>query len=532
MATGCGKSVLIAKLLYDIFTGYSPLRALVAVHVRELVEQNLKHLLKIWPDAPYGINSAGLGRRDWDLPIVLANVQSVWRSPNLLGVRHLVIVDECHLVPHEGDGMYRSLFDGLRIAEPDLRVCGLTATPYRLDSGRLDEGEGKIFDKVVFEYGIADGIRDGWLAPLSSKATVASIGVAGVPVRGGEFVPGALEDAADDEKVVAAAVDEVISWGRERRSWLLFCCGVRHAGHVREALAGRGISAETVTAETPGHERDEIIAAFRAGEIRALSNVNVLTTGFDVPGVDLIAMLRPTLSTGLYVQMIGRGTRPADGKKDCLILDFAGNVRRHGPVDQAEGSGRSRVSVSDAPTKTCPECKELVALAADVCSACGYEFPRPERPKHAPIADSAPIMGGPTDWLPVSDVSCNRHVKFSDPNAPHSLRVDYLCGLSEYSEYISFERMGFAREMAVRWWLSLCGRSPVPETVSEALERLSELAHVRAIRVTREGKYWRVINRPARRHDGIEINVDRWNCRLPVPDLRPVREIVDDEIRY
>jgi DNA repair protein RadD len=535
MATATGKSVLIAELLRSIAANFPDLRALDLVHVRELLEQNLEHLTRLWPDAPYGVNSAGLGRRDWDAPIVLASIQSVWRNPQRLGVRHLVIVDEAHLVPHAGEGMYRSLFSGLRLLEPDLRVAGFTATPFRLDTGRLDEGDGKIFDKVVFEYGLASGIADGWLAPLSSKATSTSIDVSNVAIHGGEFVPGALEDAADNEKVVAVAVDEIITAGEDRHKWLLFCCGVRHARHVRDVLISRGISAATVTAETPDRERDAIIAAYRAGEIRALTNVNIAIVGFDVPGVDLIAMLRPTLSTGLYVQMCGRGTRLADGKQNCLVLDFAWNVRRHGPVDQAEGSCRSKVGVGDAPTKICPRCREIVALAATQCNACGYEFlvaVRASVPKHAPVADLVPILGGPTDWLPVTETSCRRHVKFSDDGAPPSFRVDYLCGFSDYSEFISFERDGFAREMAVRWWHALCGRSPVPETVSEALERLSELAPVLAIKVTREGKWWRVIGHRLRRHDGAEIDVDRWNRWLPVPDMRPTKEIVDDEIRF
>ena len=170
-----------------------------------------------------------LGQRDWRAQIVLANIQCVWRTAQRLGPRDLVIVDEAHLVPHAGDGMYRSLIAGLSALEPAMRVSGFTATPYRLDSGRLDEGEGKIFDDVVFSYGIAEGIRDGWLAPLTSKATASSIDVAGVAVRGGEFGAGALEDAADDAAVIGAAVNEIVARGQDRRSWLLFCCGVRHA---------------------------------------------------------------------------------------------------------------------------------------------------------------------------------------------------------------------------------------------------------------------------------------------------------------
>lgn len=513
LATGTGKSVLIAQSLRDIAAGFPELRALVLVHVHELLEQNLDHLLRIWPEAPYGVNSAGLGQRDWDAPIVLASIQSVFRNPQRLGARHLVIVDEAHLCPHEGLGMYRSLFAGLRALVPDLRICGYTATPYRLDSGRLDEGEGRIFDKIVFEYSIAEGIRDGYLAPLSSKQTVARIDVSGVKIRGGEFVAGALEAAADDAAIVAAAVDEIIACGEGRRSWLLFCCGIQHAEHVCNVLISRGISAGTVTSETPADERAAIIAAFRAGEVRALTNVNVLTTGFNVAEVDLIAMLRPTLSVGLYIQMIGRGTRLADGKHSCLVLDFAGNVRRHGPVDLAEGASSKkggRAGVDDVAAKCCPDCRELNATAAAECSACGYAFPCGARaPKHSPTADHAPVMGGATNWLPVTGVSCSLHTKFSNPGAPPSLRIDYLCGLSPYSEYICLEHAGYARERAERWWFAMGGRAPVPETVDEALSRIGELSPIQAIMVARDGQYWNVIAHRLRCRDGREVSVNR-----------------------
>jgi DNA repair protein RadD len=272
LATATGKSVLIAKLITDIAARFADFRVLVLVHVRELVEQNLAHLMRVWPGAPVGINSAGLGRRNWHAPIVLANIQSVWRNPPRLGHRHLVIVDEAQLVPHAGDGMYRSLIEGLRSLEPAMRVCGFTATPFRLDSGRLDHGDGKVFDEVVFEYGIAEGIRDGWLAPLTSKATAACIDVSDVAIRGGEFVADGLEEAADNTAVVNAAVDEIIAHGRWRRSWLMFCCGVRHAHHVCEALRERGVAAAPVTAETPSDQRNIIVGAFRHGDIRALTN--------------------------------------------------------------------------------------------------------------------------------------------------------------------------------------------------------------------------------------------------------------------
>jgi DNA repair protein RadD len=159
MATATGKSVVIAHLIRDISRRYPTLRVLVVTHALELIRQDIEPLLALWPDAPVGINSAGIGQREWDAPIVFAGVQSIWRNAARLGSRHLVLVDEAHLVPHDGDGMYRSLIAELRALVPpgDMRVAGFSATPFRLDSGRLDEGEGKIFDAVVFDYGIGQG---------------------------------------------------------------------------------------------------------------------------------------------------------------------------------------------------------------------------------------------------------------------------------------------------------------------------------------------------------------------------------------
>ena len=234
MATATGKSVVIAHLIRDISQHYPALRVLVVTHMLELVEQDVEYLLALWPDAPIGINSAGIGRREWDAPIIFAGVQSVWRNAARLGPRNLVLIDEAHLVPHDGDGMYRSLIAELRALVPpgDMRVAGFSATPFRLDCGRLDEGEGKIFDDVVFDYGIGQGIRDGWLSPLTSKATGTEINISGVGRRGGEFIAGELERAADDSAAVSAACDEIVARGADRRSWLVFCCGVAHAHHV------------------------------------------------------------------------------------------------------------------------------------------------------------------------------------------------------------------------------------------------------------------------------------------------------------
>src|SRR5262245_60343132 len=320
MTTGTGKSVVIAFLIKQLLTDYPNMRVLITAPNRELIDQDIKELRKVWPDAPIGINCDGLGSRDTDTQILFVSINSIYRNPQAVGRRDLVIIDEAHFIPHHDQGMYRITLDALRELVPDLRVAGLTATPYRLDSGHLCEGDGHIFDSVVYEYGIGQGIRDGVLSPLSSKATTATIDVSGVGKRGGEFIADQLEAAAIRGDVVERACDEIAGYLGRRHAWLVYCVGVKHAELVRDALCARGVDCEMVLGETPSEERDWIIEDFRAGRLTCLVSMMVLSYGFNVLHVDLIAMLRPTCSAGLYMQQVGRGTRRAPDKTDCLVL--------------------------------------------------------------------------------------------------------------------------------------------------------------------------------------------------------------------
>lgn len=501
LATGLGKSLLIAKLTQDVLREYRDMRVLMLVHVRELVEQNLRAMLSIWPDAPIGINSAELGRRDRHSRILFASIQSVYKDAYALGQRDLILIDECHLVPKAGDGMYRELLNRLRDGTPDLRVAGFTATPFRLDAGRLDQGEGRLFDEIVYDYEIGRGISDGWLSPLISKASATEIDVSGVKRAGGELVAGALEAAADKETLTRAAAAEMLRYGADRRSWLIFCSGVKHAHRVRDVLRELGIMAETITGETPSGERARLIRDFKAGRVRALTNAQVLTTGFDAPMVDLIAFLRPTLSTGLYLQMVGRGVRLADGKANCLVLDFAGNVRRHGPVDavvtptdRTKGVGAEKVTIDTVRAKECPQCNGLVALNTRSCPWCGHEWPLVDRPKHDAEADDTPILSTEQrapELIPVVSWKAERHEK---PGGTDSLRVTYFAGLQSYPEWVCVEHRGPIREKAEHWWRRHNGGSP-PANVDEALRRFGDLTMPAMISVKREGKFWRVVSR-------------------------------------
>jgi hypothetical protein len=213
MATATGKSLVIGEIVRRQYAANSGLRALVAVHVQELVEQDVKALLAVWPEAPYGICCEGLGHREHDAPIILGTIQSLSRDSDKLGRRDLVMIDEVQLVSRDSNSQYLKLFDTLRSQAPDLHLAGASATPYRLDSGYLHKGEGALFEKIVFSYGIAEGIKDGWLSPLRSKATSTRIDVRGIHVRGGEFIQNELERAANVAEIVEGAVAEIVERG-------------------------------------------------------------------------------------------------------------------------------------------------------------------------------------------------------------------------------------------------------------------------------------------------------------------------------
>lgn len=530
MATGLGKSVVVAKINRDILARYPKMRILNLVHVQELVEQNFTALIRLWPDAPAGVYSAGLGRRDAHHRIAFASIQSVFRRARELGPRDLILIDEAHLVPKSGEGMYRTLIEALREQTPDMRVMGLTATAYRLDSGRLDTGDDRLFDEIVYTYGVGEGIEDGWLAPLTCRAAEVEIDVSSVGKRGGEFISGALEAAADTDELVRATAFEIAERGKERRSWLCFCSGVKHAQHVAEALQELGYEAAFVTGETPKDERRRLIADFRSGKLRALTNAQVLTTGFDAPQTDLIAFLRPTLSTGLYVQMIGRGTRPvyppgfdpnaatkeeriaaiaSSSKPNCLVLDFSGNVRRHGPVDavyvrdKKKRGGKDeeeefKVKEESVRAKPCPACGSLQPIAVTICRDCGAEFPSRE-PKHDRHADLEAVVLARDLPKPsaqeaqVFSWQVKEHKKWL--NGDLSVRVTYYAGLQRVEEYIAFGRAGFAGRKAGEWWREHGGELPLPANVPEALSRWGELTMPSSIFVQPDGQWLRVTGR-------------------------------------
>lgn len=492
LPTGAGKSVVQAAFCQNVLQHYPGERLLLLTHVKELVEQNADKLRALWPEAPIGIYSAALERRDTQAPITIATIQSCYRRGHEFGDIALVVIDECQLVPKSGEGMYRRLLSDLRQINPKLKAIGLTATPFRLDSGLLHQGEGAIFTDIAYEARISDLMRDGYLCPLTSKLGSSRADLARVHVRGGEYVAAELERAMDTNALVAGAVDEILALCADRNKWLLFCCGVDHARHVARELQDRGVLTGCVTGELAIPERDQILADFRTGRLRAITNVNVLTTGFDAPDIDAVILLRPTLSAGLYCQMVGRGMRLHPSKTNTLVLDFAGNLLRHGPIDRIRVRGaKEGGGVETAPMRECPNCKGLVLIAARTCEHCGHELaPRQARATHETRAAELPVLCGLEAGLHTVDVDDVTYAVHCKPGRPPSLRVNYRCGLMTYSEWVCLEHDGYARRKALGWWQRRAPTSgAVPDTVLEALRQAPALLRPRQIVVKLDGRY-------------------------------------------
>ena len=483
--TAGGKSLVMAAFIEGVLKAWPDQRILIVTHVRELIAQNHAEMIGLRPEAPAGIYSAGLGKREAQARILFAGIQSIHRRAQEVGHTDLVLIDEAHLIPGNSSTMYRRFLDGLARINPALKVIGLTATPFRLDSGMLHEGKNALFTDIAYEAPVRDLIDAGYLSPLVSKQPATRLDVSKVGTRAGDFIQRDLAAAVDQEAITRAAVTEIIAHGRDRKSWLTFCSGVDHARHVAEEFARQGIVCRTIFGDTPKDERDTIIAAFKRGEIRALASMGVLTTGFNAPAVDLIALLRPTKSAGLYVQMVGRGTRLAPGKENCLVLDFAGNVRRHGPIDLVRPRRPGEAGGGEAPTKVCPECDSIIALSATECPDCGHVFPAREV-KIAPTAATLPVLSPKVQWLPVHGVSYSRHDKLG--GLP-SLKVTYNCGLKSYSEWVCVEHKGYARQKAAEWWRKRAPGCPVPFTVAQAIADAKRLVRPSEISVRPSGRY-------------------------------------------
>jgi DNA repair protein RadD len=533
--------------LYDIFRNWPSQRVLVITHVKELIAQNYEKLKLLWPEAPAGIYSAGIGRKDTFFPITFCGVASIAKNASsLFGHVDLILIDEAHLVSPDELTMYRKIIDMLMVINPKLRVIGYTATPWRLGGGHLTECG--LFTDVAFDMGKMEPFNwlldQGYLLPIVSPKTDTILDTEGLHKRGGDFIEKEMQVAFDKSELTESIVRESIRMGAKRHSWLAFCSGIEHAENMAECFNMYGIETAAVHSKMKG-DRDKIIRAFQHGDIKCVTNNGVLTTGFDHPALDMIIMARATDSATLWVQMCGRGTRPVyvegfdlksqegrlasianSQKQNTLLLDFARNTKRNGPINdplipRKKGSGKG-----DAPVKECPECGCTVHASLRVCNGlrpfgtlaqqakeaivaetmknyeaddmvkCGFVFP---------IASKLNLVAASDDIiksdLPIFEVFKVSHISYAIQKSKSGgipmLKVTYYYGHQSVTEFVCPEHppkpnggKSFPRLKAEQWWALRCGKGDkVPDTAAEMLEIVNMLPQPKHVNVWTNKQY-------------------------------------------
>ncbi len=329
LPTGAGKSLVIAELA-KIAKG----RVLVLAHVKELIEQN--HNKYESYNLKAGIYSAGLNKKDSAQKVIFGSIQSVANaSDDFFSGFTLLIIDECHRVSIENDSQYSQVIKKLKLINPSLCVLGLTATPYRLGLGWIynysHDGisrttEPRFFKQCIYELSLKYMINNKYLTPpITVNIPVTCYDFSELNESGKSFSTAQIEEVLKKQKrltplIVKNIID--ITEKYNRTGVMIFSSTVKHANEILSCLPKN--EAKIILGETEDSDRDQIINDFKDKKFKYLVNVSVLTTGFDAPHVDVIAILRPTESVSLYQQIIGRGLRLENNKKECYILDYTG----------------------------------------------------------------------------------------------------------------------------------------------------------------------------------------------------------------
>ena len=520
LPTGTGKSFSIADTCYCADYYIPGARVVVATHSQDLVAQNADELRGYWIGANVGVYSASLKVKDDPSAhqFMYVGIDSVYKKPEIFGFVHLLLIDECHLVDATEGTRYAKFIEGLQKANPQLRVIGFSATAWRTKTGAL--ANSGIFTDVCYDGCTMDGYnwfeRQGYLARLVGKQTETMIDLSEVRTTNGDYNLNDLE-LATDERITKLILEESADLGYQRNCWLVYGSTIAHVEMMNEMLNRMGIPSAAVHSKT-GINRRQTIQEMKAGKYRALVSQGMLTTGVNIPQVDMIVQARATKSSSLHVQIMGRGTRPvfapgydlstAEGriaaqaagpKKDCLIADFARNIDRLGPInDPYIPDGKKKKGGGGggcAPVRVCEHCKMYSHASKSHCEHCGAPFPVPsklygEASNAAPVASAEPVF----ELFNVSNITYHVH---KSKRGGQCIRVTYHAGFSGFTEYVHIEEKPGTQphRRAIAWLRERGMRVDIPHiTVNDVMQQIRFFKEVGCIRVWTNKKYPEIVD--------------------------------------
>lgn len=480
LATGTGKSLIIAALAKE--ARQRGLRTWVLTHVQQLVKQNGATYARFTDDREYGLVCSGMNRFDVDRDVTFGTIQSMV-GPGMrgeLGQPGLIIIDEAHRIPHTSGaaGQYGRLFERF----PGVQRVAMTATPWRMGGGLIyGSGDNFWFDELSYVYTVPQGVADGWLSPVVGVETETQLELTDVDINGDY---NSLEVAERQTNAWLTRVAGAVGMLATRRKHIAVYCPTVTAAMRAAAEIGRvtGYTTGVLTGGMSPSVRALALEQFTSGVTRVLCSVDTLTTGFDFPALDCLVCLRPTTSSSLWVQMMGRLTRKHGHKRNGLLLDFVGNLQRLGGVDTLETYVRQAAPLE--PLEALPQ---------------KPREPRRVLPGVRTLAVIDPLSGkqaadGATLEVEVHAVSSVAIPTRRSPTQP-ALMVQYACTTTEGARidatlFLTTETYNVATEM---FFKNRRLAVNLPSPARGLGWQLKGAQHPTHVTVRKSGRYWNVV---------------------------------------
>lgn len=374
LPTGGGKTVCIAELMRKSMAVKHNIRIMMLMGRVDLVKQNEQALARVLDRRQIGVYCGSLKRRELSRPITVASIQSI--GDIQMPFVDLLVVDEVHnLDEDQDDGRYLKFIEKAQAKNPNLKIVGFTATPFR--SKGLIYGEKMLFKKIAYRKSIKEMIAMGYLCEPKLKGSAHAFDVSRLRLRAGDYRQEDVNELVSNKDIVHEQVADALGRMDGRVSCVWACANIEHCNLVANELMQLGERVTTVHSKLNSDARAQNLGAFIGGAIRHMSFVSILSEGFDHPPIDCVVLMRPTRSPVLYVQTCGRGLRPYPGKEDCLVLDYGQVVKTLGPLDEPNVKNKKSES-GEAPVKECPDCFTFVFAGVRSCPECGFAFPEPK----------------------------------------------------------------------------------------------------------------------------------------------------------
>ncbi len=381
----------------------------------------------------------------------------------------------------------------MKLINPYVKVIGMTATPFRMGMGLLTEGN--LFTDIVHDLTNVDAfnrmIAEGYMCPLIPKRTKVELDVSNVGMSKGEFIGSQLQSAVDKAEITYAGLREAVQLGHDRKSWLIFSSGIEHAEHIAAMLTSFGVDCAAVHSKQTDEYNNKAIQAFKSNKLRAISSYSKLTTGFNHPDIDLICDFRPTMSIPLHIQKLGRGTRPVNGKSNCLVLDFGRNIPRLGPINDPVIPRKKGEGNGEVPVKICEACGTYNHAKVRYCTGCGNEFSFAI--KIVAKAGTEEILRSDLPIVEYFDVDHAIYAKKQKDGKPAYIVTTYFCGMRAFKEFVFPESAKYGKHLFHQWWMQR-HRSEPPTTTDDALKHVAELRCPKRIRVWVNKRYPEVLS--------------------------------------